>query len=94
MLPRSVPSLFGGFPESLREELQGFVSDPDWEEGRNRPALEYAKVAHSPLMSGSKKRTSDGRTRYALQPYHHASMKLLLPQSILTVPCCIHHPEG
>ncbi|CAL5220493.1 g2521 [Coccomyxa viridis] len=52
VLPTSVPSLYGGFPESCREELQGFVSDPDWEESRNRTAFEYAKIAQSPLMTG------------------------------------------
>ena len=66
MLPKSVPSLFGGFPESLREELQGFLSDPDWEEGRNRPAIEYAKVAQSPVMSGIKE--DDFRWAYAVCP--------------------------
>ena len=65
MLPKSVPSLLGGFPEKLREELQGFVSDPDWEEGRTRSAFEYAKVAQSPLMSGFKE--DDFRWAYSVR---------------------------
>ena len=51
-LPRSVPSLYGDFPDSLRYELQGFVSDCNWDEGRTRPAVEYAKIAPTPLMAG------------------------------------------
>ena len=51
-LPRSVPSLYGTFPESVREELQGFVSEPEWEEGRNRTGFEHGRIAQSPLMEG------------------------------------------
>ena len=36
----------------MRDELQGFVSEPDWEEGRNRPGFEWGKICDSPLMEG------------------------------------------
>ena len=61
-----MPSLYGGFPESCREELQGFVSDPDWEESRNRTAFEYAKIAQSPLMTGLTE--DDFRWAYSVCP--------------------------
>ncbi len=61
-----MPSLYGGFPESCREELQGFVSDPDWEEGRDRTAFEYAKIAQSPLMAGLTE--DDFRWAYSVCP--------------------------
>ena len=61
-----MPSLYGDFPESLRGELQGFVSDPEWEEGRTRAAFEYAKIAESPLMTGLT--VEDFRWAYSVQP--------------------------
>ena len=94
MLPRSVPSLLGGFPESLREELQGFVSDPDWEEGRNKPAFEYAKVAQSLLMSGFEE--DDFRWAYSVCPAASPPRndEADFTRVDFTRICCIHHTEG
>ena len=64
-----MPSLYGSFPDSLRCELQGFVSDLDWEEGRNRPALEYAKIAHNPSMAGFTE--EDFRWAFSVRPFKH-----------------------
>ena len=42
-MPRAVPSLYGAFPDSMRDELQGFVSEPDWRKGGVDLALSGAK---------------------------------------------------
>lgn len=47
-----MPSLYGAFPDSMCGELQGFVSEPEWEEGRSRAGFEYNKIRASPLMHG------------------------------------------
>ncbi len=42
------------------------MSDSDWEEGRTRPATEYAKVSQSPLMAGLT--NDDFRWAYSVCP--------------------------
>ncbi len=52
VLPKAVPSLYGAFPEGMQGELQGFVGEAEWEEGRDRTLFEFSKIKDSPLMAG------------------------------------------
>ena len=61
-----MPSLYGAFPEGMRGELQGFVSEAEWEEGRNRTSFEFSKIKDSSLMAGFIE--SDFRWAYSVRP--------------------------